>query len=438
MNEIDCRNLNVMNENEEELDISSKIHERINARVCELSRKDGNGKQAPHVCCVCDHLIKARNVRAIYPKTLIKCKNLLTPHFWNDPQNEELARYYSYPENEAGWEPWMSRMLLSPRSSAYRLRNSRLGYRACGTCMAALKKCHMPRFAIANNNFTGRAPRELLDLNPVELAFLTPTKTCGYCFSWKGGKATNLKGSLAYYEVDVQSRARGVGQLSALGAKIVVLMNGKMTKTQKKKAHENSKIRVEKLMEALLWLRDNNRNWRGVDVLAWKRRFEQQKPTVVDKAHEIDDSEDAQQANIEVTEKFCVYFPDGTFNEYNGGAKDFEEFRSIVQEAGKNGYELQWQCDTERRLVSDITKDDAYLMANLLQFPYGRGGFNELRRHGEKSFIDKVDTVEFINHLSLLAQPDMHRPLHTLMLYNLSFKGIMLRGACSVVRTTNN
>ena len=119
-------------------------------------------------------------------------------------------------------------------------RNGRLYYTTCASCRDCLQRKTMPPYAIANNNFVGPAPKELLDLNPVELAFLTPTKTHGYCFSWQGGQSTNLKGSLAYFKVNNDSIVQGVGQLWALGAKVVVLIHGKMTPKQRKKATEKS------------------------------------------------------------------------------------------------------------------------------------------------------------------------------------------------------
>ena len=128
-----------------------------------------------------------------------------------------------------------------------------------------------------------------------------------------------------------------------------------------------------------------------------------------------------------------MYYPDGSFQHHcGGGSRSFDDFKKIIMEAGKNGYNLEWQCDMERSFAYDATSEDTWLLANLLQFPYGRGGFNEKRAKND-GITDRYDTQKFIQHLSLIAEPDLHRPLHTLMLYNLSFKGTMLKSACSVI-----
>ena len=416
------------------LGTSDSIRLRINERVHDLTREDANGKAAPFACCVCDHLLKRKNVKGITEATLRKSADLLTPKDWNAVGNEELENYYKFPGSTSyGYRPFMKRMMLSPRSSLVVINNKKQ-YACCANCQYHLTRKQMPTYAIANNNFTGKAPKELAELNPVELAFLSPTKSYGYCFVWQGGKQVCLKGSLGFYQVEQDDIARGIGQLWALGAKVVVLMNGKMTRRQKMKAKENSQIRVEKLVAAVKWLQANHASWKDTDVNKWRERFQKQKPVVIDKSKEEDDSPDADDANIEITEKFCVYYPDGSFDQYCGGSKrSYNDFKKIIMEARLNEYDLAWQCDLEKRFENDATKGDTWLLANLLQFPYGRGGFNEVRENKGNLASDKLDMTKFIEHLSLIAEPDMHRPLHALMLYNLAYKSTMLRSACSVV-----
>ena len=167
--------------------------------------------------------------------------------------------------------------------------------------------------------------------------------------------------------------------------------------------------------------------------MEWKRRYDKQQPKMVDTSKEVEDSADADDANIEVTEKFCVYYPDGSINEYSGGLNNHEQFKNVIHNAQINGYDLEWQCDMKRELVADATKGDVFVMANLLQFPYGRGGFDELRQLKNGHKTRKTDIDQFVVHLSSLSQPEFHRPLHSLMLYNLSFKSLMLRSAACVI-----
>ena len=408
---------------------ANDIQTRINLRVEKLLRKGEDGKYKPYVCTICDHLLHGTEICEVSKKVLERSKDLLTPQDWNDVGNESLEQEYKYPEDDDGYEDFMEDMLLSPRGSLRRHEH----YTACASCRTALQRQQLPEHAIANNNFVGETPKVLDELTPVELAFLCPTKTHGYCFTWKGGKSTNLSGSLGYYRIKTEKISQATGQLWSLGAKIVILIHGKMTAKQRAKAKENSTIRVEKVVEALRWLSENHVDGEQFNVDKWKEKYDKNEPIVIDKSSEEDGSDNAEEANVEVTEKFCVYYPDGTANEYTGGHASQKDFREIVQKAKENGYDLEWQNKFERELVSDVTKNEAFLLGNLLQFPYGRGGFNEDRDNELRGISDHVDTDTFIRHLSCMSLPQFHRPLHSLMLYNLTFKSTMLRQACCVV-----
>ena len=132
---------------------------------------------------------------------------------------------------------------------------------------------------------------------------------------------------------------------------------------------------------------------------------------LIDKSQEVEESEDSDDANIEITEKFCVYYPDGSINEFSGGQDNHEQFKNVIHNAQQNGYDLEWQCNLKRELVRDVTKEDIFVMANLIQFPYGRGGFNEIRKRKDGKRNAKTDPDEFVTHLSLLSEPAFHRPL---------------------------
>jgi hypothetical protein len=75
-------------------------------------------------------------------------------------------------------------------------------------------------------------------LTDVELAVLTPVKTHGYCFTYKGGKRKKLEGSLSYFKVDMNSIARSVAHFDVLGMHqdIVIMLYGNMTPEQKARA----------------------------------------------------------------------------------------------------------------------------------------------------------------------------------------------------------
>ena len=110
----------------------------------------------------------------------------------------------------------------------------------------------MPKFAIANNYCFGTPPACLTELTEVELAMLTPIKTYGYCFSYTGGIKKQLSGSLSYYKVRMSSIASTVAQFDVLGINkdIVVILHGKLTAEQKRKAQVKNKVRPQELMIA--------------------------------------------------------------------------------------------------------------------------------------------------------------------------------------------
>ncbi len=96
----------------------------------------------------------------------------------------------------------------------------------------------MPKYAITNNYCVGSPQECLLLLTDVELAVLTPVKTHGYCFTYKGGKRKKLEGSLSYFKVDMNSIARSVAHFDVLGMHqdIVIMLYGNMTPEQKARA----------------------------------------------------------------------------------------------------------------------------------------------------------------------------------------------------------
>ena len=64
------------------------------------------------------------------------------------------------------------------------------------------------------------------------------------------------------------------GKLWLLGAKIIILIHGKMTAKQRAKAKENSTIRVEKVVEALRWLSENHVDGEQFDIDKWKEKYD--------------------------------------------------------------------------------------------------------------------------------------------------------------------
>ena len=414
---------------------------RINKRFEELHTVSAAGEARPWVCLVCDEFLKPREVNAISLEALKNAKSVLEPSTWNAVP-PELAACYKYNgdygnSNDVGW---LEGLLLSPRACYLHRcdRRRKEGLSICSRCKHSLQRKEMPRYAIANNYCVGSPPPCLLVLTEVELAFLTPVKSHGYCFSYTGGKSKRLKGSLSYFKVKPESIARAAAHFDVLGLgkKIVVVLYGKMTPEQRAKAYSKNKMRAHEILTALQWLIEHNEEWSqlGINLSEVCDKLSRANPVLVDNSSEEEPDTDS---NIETTESFKAYFPDGTMSSLSGGQENVERFRELVQKATENGFDMEFQCDLAKEAVADF-RDNNLVNACLLQFPYGRGGMHELREKGDGSMTSSTDIEDYVQHLSKLSQPHYHHELFCLILYNLSAKQSMVRSAFWKARSKGN
>jgi hypothetical protein len=89
--------------------------------------------------------------------------------------------------------------------------------------------------------------------------------------------------------------------------------------------------------------------------------------------HGHDDGTCSNGNNIENTESFQVFFPDGTMSSLTGGQESLLKFQELVQAAMQCGYDLAFKSSLMTEAVTDF-KDNNLVNACLLEFPYGRGG----------------------------------------------------------------
>ena len=319
---------------------SELVKQAINARIEELFHIDPKTKEVvPYVCLTCDVLLKPYEVMTITEKKLKDSSSILEirgNNAFNAVGNDSLEQEYKYPVNKHGARKWMKHMMLSPRGlyvdcnheregNGKKKRRKSMAYVICGTCRHALYQCKMPRYAIVNNMYFGHTPMCFRCLSHCELTYLHPVKKRGYIISYNGGKC--LRGTLSYYRVDMDEIIKATGQMNALGAKTVILINGKMTAWQRNKAREHSAMVVQKLVDCLVWMKNNNREFTDEDVMEWTEYYESQKPIIIDTSSVIEESEDVRESNIQRTEEFSVYFPDGSVNDVNGGQGSSDEFK---------------------------------------------------------------------------------------------------------------
>ena len=414
--------------------IIDRVNKRLDSTVCRQS----DGSYRPYVCIICDRLLKPSTLATIQEQQLeryqeaLRCDSsasILSSH--------PVVSDYSYAGDHKF--DWMKDMLLSPRASYLgkgRGRGTTCGYSACKSCKEAITKERLiPQHAIANKYYFGTPPIQLACLNDVELALLTPLNSYGYVFSYSGGKQRNLQGVVSYFRVKEREIVNATMQLEVLGLNehVVVLYTGDFTKEQKKKAKERSTIRVDKVLNAVYWLVENNETWKDVDIDKIRAQLLRVGPIIIDESKNVEGSVDAISSNIETTVSFVAYFPDGTMRRVCGGQASIAAFKELVERSKFHMQELEFQCVLDKQPASDFEEDN-FVRACLLQFPYGLGGMNEKRLNSDGSTSRSVNIIDYVQHLSYISQPHFHRPLFVLILYSIYQRQRMLKQSRLSVR----
>ena len=420
------------------LQADKEVIRRVNKRIDGTVQKRQDGTYRPYVCIICDRLLTPTTIAVLDESKLKKFADTLRCDGFADlPMSHDIVSDYSYSGENA--KSWMENLLLSPRASYMgkgRGRGTRCGFSACKDCKNAIdNEYSIPEYAIANKYYFGTPPDVIASLNDVELALLTPLKSYGFVFTYSGGAQRNLKGVLTYFRVREMSIAKSVLQLDVLGLNehIVVLYTGNFTKEQKEKAKKRCTIRVDKVLRALEWLVQKNRCWVHIDLNKMRDDLLRVGPIVIDESTKIDSSRDGVNCNIETTETFVAYFPDGTMKTVSGGQASIDEFKFLVERSKFNMQELEFQCYLDKKAVNDY-EDDNFVKACLLQFPYGMGGMNERRLNTDGSSSSSVRLENYVRYLSYISQPHFHRPLFVLILYSIFQRQKMLRSSWLSVR----
>jgi AAA domain/Helitron helicase-like domain at N-terminus len=359
-----------------------------------------------------------------------------------EPLPEAVQTYYTYRGTSFG-RPITRKerneirsMLLSPRGT-YRHSEveTQTGLLICKSCHRGVKTKRMPKYAIANNFYFGTPPSCLLELSEVELALITPMRTFGYCFSYTGGRKTQLRGSLMYYRIDIEKIVATTAQFDVLGLtnNVVVLLHGSLTEDQAKRVIEKSTIRTKKVLKAVAWLIKNHIEWKTVNYRTMKKKLKkrQMAPEVLKKFRSTENGESDEDIMEEKKESFEVFYPDGSSNCTESALK--ESFTNLLANAQKKGYAVAMRKNlVPASRVSEFHESNL-INSCLLQFPYGIGGYRAKRFNGD-SCTGIMDAREYAKHLSFISQPHFHHGLFQLRLYNFKCKQDMFLSASYCVR----
>ena len=418
-----------------------EVKEAINDRVDRLFCSTSGGSFCPYVCIVCDVLLKPTQVKTISIEKLLESRKLLTPRKWNAIPKEVSAcyKYTGIAEHRLSKckQKKILAMLLSPRAPFLHSlgTGNHSGLCICRCCKKALNAKCMPEFAISNNYAFGTPPAELTDLTEVELALLTPVKCYGYVFAYTGGRNRQLEGSLSYYKVNMKSIVRGVAHFESLGLtnNVAVMLYGKMTPQQRAIARKKNVIRPDKVKKALEFLLQHNRYWKETNLNVHEVAQTLTNPEIVDHSSEVEEMN----RNVETSESIKVFFPDGSMDTIKGGQNNMKEYKELVQKAKLSGINIEVNFDLIREATREY-QDNNFANSCLLQFPFGYGGLQEERKDKDGIITDNVDHRKYIQHLSRLSQPQFHRGLFCLKLFNFTMKQQMVMTAAWKVRQKGN
>ena len=360
---------------------TEEIQKRVNASYDRLFRRSPDGTLSPYVCSICDEFLMCESdIRVIQIPRMKKLKPLLS---WSslDPADRipDVEAHYKFTDTSGGTEDqdWLKGMALSPRGCLYKKsRNHKAGFTCCPTCEDSLmaRKPHVPYFAIINKNYVGCAPKCLTDLNEVELAFLSPCSTHGYCFTHTGGTQMQLKGTLSFMRIQERRITEATAALDNLGLTnhVVVLCHGKMTEAQQKRVADRTKVNTGKLIEAAKWLCANHARWKDVDYDKVKEELMEKRVVRVDHSETVDSTN----ATVEAEEIYTCYYPEGAATDTSGGFNEPGAFMKFADEMHRLNYDVELKANLEKQFVKDNDADQL-VGSCLLQFLYGRGGLDE-------------------------------------------------------------
>ena len=421
-----------------------------------------NGAYKSKVCCLCDTLIcykndcwiniedfRNENVRRAFETVQSKnpynlssdTRRALKKQYKQKVHTKEkfLNDYYLSPNSYGGIiddykNTTTKRKTASNNKKKKVTKNTVIETKVLGSCTKCkiaierlIKKRskkigQVPYNCIANGLYIGYPPKEITDLNEVELSILTLLPTQKHVFSIMGGAHKAIKGWHTMFENDVQYGNRVINSInsdiladSLTTDKIAVVFCGPFTKTQKAIAMEKTKVDIHKLKRALCWLKKNNSHYKHID-----ENVVYIEPKYVDCSTEIDKKD----TNVEQVFEMAAVFPDDSCQttSINGGYNNTEDFKQMCLRKLYQNTKLEKETSLIYRHTPKVARDyvkDNLLKAFPLQFPYGIGNMTVSNK--------KRSGHEYYQHLISLSSPRFHEANFIVILYNMFEKERMVR-----------
>ena len=179
------------------------IQKRVNDRYDAMFHDCPDGTRVPFVCAICDEFIITQgNKHLVTSQAMKKMENVLSWQSLSDlARPRALEEYFRFDLSKSSIDDasefqYLEKMALSPRGVIEKATGRGSGkykykFVVCKRCHHCVSNVKLPRHAILNSNYVGGAPACLMELTEVELAFLSPVRGYGFCFTWVGGRQRN-------------------------------------------------------------------------------------------------------------------------------------------------------------------------------------------------------------------------------------------------------
>lgn len=363
----------------------------------------------PLVCITCDKLLEYGEEKSIKRERLEKLREKLSgTEGIRGVLPRKVKHYYTY--NGSGSNNLIKSMLLSP-NAIYIPKDD--AFRCCDTCASCLateqypSRVRVPQFSMCNGVGFGKPPKELMLLNEVELCLISKARIDKHVFALFGGAHKQMTGWHNMYENNTSHIGSVMHQLKDFGIRttIACILMGPFTPQQKARAYTEIEVRPHMVLDALMWLKKNNRHYEDYKI---PNIADIPEPIIIDKS-EIVASENS---DIERKFEFTVTFPEtDNITPMNGGCMTKDEFRKVVLDSLDTTTNITMLCPPSKRRIRDYD-DTALQLAFPLQFPYGCGGLVSPNRT-----VPAGTRMEYIKFLLRSSMRAMHKPAFILVLH---------------------